>query len=519
MFRPGPEAFGNNYYGPDFMPNRQQMRTVILSAVTVLVFLTIAAGLPIQRNFFTVNTAPVVQATAGTNVFVTFTQVGQTRTYRIDVPTNGPSGASFGLLQGTNVVLTTNGTVVEVNVPSQTNGFSGIVYSNPAAFLPSSYSTNFAVVQGTNVFIGTNGAAYTIDVLSQTNGFTSLVYTNPGAVAFLNGNNFWSNYNEFLAAAQFDGQAVFTNFVAIGQKLKVGSTGSVDATNQMEVNTTAGAKVLYVGTNGVLYANGGGITNLTASALAGGSTNQVVAFGSAAGWSGNIGTSNITLSGNISFVKDLTYTIGTASVRPVTISTYDLAAYRDIFSPAIQVNSHAQFSSPNSNELKILNSYGSSTYARVIVSNALASDTIVGTNGVFGAYGCATMSTGSVVVATSISTNTFTAFSYIKTFGGIGSLTNTCFVTTNAGDYRISFGCSMLGGNADQVKTLLVTNEVVCPLIMFEKTMQSPAIAETGFKEVVVNLPANCRVGISIANLAANSTTIQNLCFNVKGAN
>lgn len=161
------------------------MRTAILGAVTVLVFLTIAAALPIQRNFFTVNTAPVVQTTAGSNVFVTFTQVGQTRTYRVDVPTNGASATSFGILQGTNVVLLTNGTVVTIEVPSQTNGFTSIVYSNAATFIV--YATN--VLSGGQLPIGTvatNGASTNAGAYLRTDGSSRFWSFDLGAGTNLN---------------------------------------------------------------------------------------------------------------------------------------------------------------------------------------------------------------------------------------------------------------------------------------------------------------------------------------------
>lgn len=157
--------------------------------------------------------------------------------------------------------------------------------------------------------------------------------------------------------------------------------------------------------------------------------------------------------------------------------------------------------------------------ANFATNGVFVSGTLTATNGVFGAYGCLTMSTGIVSVATSTSTNLFTDWAYKKSFGGIGIETNANFVCTNAGDYRISFGCSMLGGNGDAVKTLVFTNDTVCPIIMFEKTMQSPAVAETGFKEFVVSLPALCRVSCRIADLSATATSIQNICFNIKGAN
>lgn len=159
------------------------------------------------------------------------------------------------------------------------------------------------------------------------------------------------------------------------------------------------------------------------------------------------------------------------------------------------------------------------THTNLVAQKLIAADMVISTNGVFGAFGCATMGTGTVAVATSASTNIFDAYSYTKTFGGIGVVSNSTFMVTNAGTWLISFGASLLGGSGDTVKLLVYTNDVHCGLVSFVKTMQTPAIAETGFKEFAVTLPANCLVSFKAANSAANATSIQNLCVNVKGAN
>lgn len=161
----------------------------------------------------------------------------------------------------------------------------------------------------------------------------------------------------------------------------------------------------------------------------------------------------------------------------------------------------------------------SSAGSVTVYSNLNVSGPIISTNFIVGGYGCLTMATGTVSVATSASTNLFLAYSYADNFGSIGIETNANFVTTNAGRYRISFGCSMKGGNGDDVKTMVFTNGVHCGVITFEKIMQNPAIAETGFKEFTVTTPALCRISLQIANGSVTSTEIQNLCFNVKGAN
>lgn len=60
-------------------------------AITLLAFIIglslTAAEPPYLRNFFDTNLNPVVQVTAGSNVFVGYTQAGQTRTYHVDVNT------------------------------------------------------------------------------------------------------------------------------------------------------------------------------------------------------------------------------------------------------------------------------------------------------------------------------------------------------------------------------------------------------------------------------------------------
>lgn len=136
-----------------------------------------------------------------------------------------------------------------------------------------------------------------------------------------------------------------------------------------------------------------------------------------------------------------------------------------------------------------------------------------------GSYGCATASTGVVTVATSTSTNLFTNWAYTKTYASIGMETNTSFVVTNAGDYRISFGCRLGGSNGNVLKYMLFTNSVHCPLTQLSFTPGAVVVDETGFKEVVVTLPANCRVDMRVANSAAANTTVDSACFNVKGAN
>lgn len=514
------------------------MKPVIVLVVAFLALAALAATQAIQRNFFTVNTAPVVQATAGTNVFVTFTQAGQTRTYLVDVPT--PSSLPFSVI--TNAPWLTNHQSTAVSFDAGLSVSNALSIHGAAVFdaeLIMGGTTNAILyADGSATFAqGFAGIGITGDAL-----FNSVSIDNPAVIVLANDGHVSFDSGQFVSDGLGDVAAKLFNGSGAGLTNVTVAATNVFSGGQLPIGTVSTGLSSVAGplltSNGVARSysyNAGALTNLpaasltgsgtnnttgSAGSLTGGATNQVYAFGSSAGWNGSIGVSNVTMSGNIGFSKDSVFTIGTASLRPLTVSTLDLAAYRDVFATSsMQIASHAQLTSPNANELQIHNAYGSATYARVIVSNLSATAEITATNGVFGAYGCMTMSTGTVVVATSTSTNKFTAFSYVKTFGGIGSLTNTSIVVTNAGDYCISFGCSLLGGNGDAVKALILTNDAVCPLIMFEKTMQNPAIAETGFKEVVVNLPASCRVGIGIANGSANNTSVQNLCFNVKGAN
>lgn len=315
------------------------MRTLILSAVTVLVFLTIAAGLPLQRNFFTVNTAPVVQTTAGSNCYVTFTQAGQTRTYRVDVPTNGAAGASFGVDVGTNIYAGTNGTVVTLNVPSQTNGFTSIVYSNSGDYM---LSTNGYAATPTFYGITTiTGAVPVISIIKVSGGEVDLQINGSTNLAV----------NSGVAATEFLGAG--TNITSLNATNLLGT-----ATN----NTTG-----------------------SAGRLSGGATNQVYAFGSTAGWTGTPGMSNIVLSGGITFAKDITWHIGASASanRPGTVWAQDLNASRDVIATSSTwIGGHAQLTSPNVNELQIHNAYAGANFARVIVSNLCSTDIIIATNGV-----------------------------------------------------------------------------------------------------------------------------------------
>lgn len=74
---------------------------------------------PYQRQFFDTNTDPVVQVTAGSNCWVTFTTTepaGQVRTFRVDVPSSG--GGT------TNIILIATNDVYDVNMTAGIDGYT-----------------------------------------------------------------------------------------------------------------------------------------------------------------------------------------------------------------------------------------------------------------------------------------------------------------------------------------------------------------------------------------------------------
>ena len=116
---------------------------------------------PYRHNFFTTNPVPVVEVTAGTNAFVTFSTVGTAlRRYKVDVPTSASGTNGVDGINGTNGVNGTNG-LPGVN---GTNGLPGINGTNG---LPGINGTNgvngtnadmalYALLAGTNLLTGTN---------------------------------------------------------------------------------------------------------------------------------------------------------------------------------------------------------------------------------------------------------------------------------------------------------------------------------------------------------------------------
>lgn len=132
----------------------------------------------LQRQFFTTNTAPNVAVVAGTNAFITFSLIGQQRTYRIDTPASGTATNIVWPVAGTNVYLTTNGLAIVIDVPSQLIPWQAITNITsiqiPAAAVTNAPwsttgQTNLALtIAGTNVFVHSTTnlgvTTYTIDV-------------------------------------------------------------------------------------------------------------------------------------------------------------------------------------------------------------------------------------------------------------------------------------------------------------------------------------------------------------------
>ena len=145
--------------------------------------------------------------------------------------------------------------------------------------------------------------------------------------------------------------------------------------------------------------------------------------------------------------------------------------------------------------------------------------TITATNGVFGAYGCMTVSTGVVTTGASAGPNNFTNFHYLKSFGGISIVTNTAFLVSNAGDYRISFGAAMQSGAADSLALQVFTNNVECSIAQLIVDTPAVPIYETSFKEFIVTLPAATYVHLASTNSDTSAQLLKNVVFNIGGAN
>jgi hypothetical protein len=109
----------------------------------------------------------------------------------------------------------------------------------------------------------------------------------------------------------------------------------------------------------------------------------------------------------------------------------------------------------------------------------------------------------------------FTNWNYSSVGGSIGVATNTTLVVTNGGAYRISFGSLIAGSNNDNLQLNIVTNGVVCAIVKLVFTSVTGQLSETGFKDVIVDLPALCRVGLNPTNANSANMTVQNMVLTV----
>lgn len=230
---------------------------------------------PLQRQFFTTNTAPVVQVTQGSNVFITFTAAGQTRTYKVDVPASGGSGQ-------TNLTLVVGGT--NVFVSSATNsGVTTFTVDVPTQLQQTNWSladiTNLTALQISWQQI-TNVASIQIPLASVTNA-GSIAYSNANAFILSNNGNGTNTtlFNSAAPALTIHGGFLSTNDITGSVAIQTNGTlqlsnASVVAaiglgkSNVLEVDTVPVTKALQVGTNGIVYiAYGAGISNIPQSAI------------------------------------------------------------------------------------------------------------------------------------------------------------------------------------------------------------------------------------------------------------
>jgi hypothetical protein len=68
---------------------------------------------------------------------------------------------------------------------------------------------------------------------------------------------------------------------------------------------------------------------------------------------------------------------------------------------------------------------------------------------------------------------------------------------------------------------MVYTNGVHCSVLTLSHTFGSPigTISETGFKEMIVTLPANTRIELYASSTGTGTITLNNTCLNVGGAN
>jgi hypothetical protein len=122
-----------------------------------------------------------------------------------------------------------------------------------------------------------------------------------------------------------------------------------------------------------------------------------------------------------------------------------------------------------------------------------------------------------MVVATSASTNSLIGWDYSFSRGSIGIHTNSVLWVTNAGDYSIEFGAGLLASGSDVLKLMLFTNYVHCSITVMDATMAATPLQETGFKALLIPLPADCHVQLKVANDSPADTTVSAAFFFVHG--
>lgn len=88
------------------------MRRIIIAIVLLSCLLVVGQDNPYVRQFFSTNNAPVVEAVAGSNCFVTFSSTepgGQVRSFRIDVPNLGAGTTNIFYVPTNNIYFQNQG--------------------------------------------------------------------------------------------------------------------------------------------------------------------------------------------------------------------------------------------------------------------------------------------------------------------------------------------------------------------------------------------------------------------------
>lgn len=177
----------------------------------LLLSLLAAAGQdnPYQRQFFSTNTDPVVEATAGSNCFITYSQAGQTRTFKIDVPQLG-AGTSNVFLINTNLSYDTNLGICQGNT-------QGFYFTTITGLTSTNYFRNLVTLAGLSMY--TNGDSVLVSnsapdqlVINSNRGPIEVDgYTQAVFYGTLGGTNY---YNMVIGGPQY-GVMVYTNPVGL----------------------------------------------------------------------------------------------------------------------------------------------------------------------------------------------------------------------------------------------------------------------------------------------------------------